>query len=303
MKKNETEKWLSIKLFIDRFQQISQYVIVSIVAAPDLKARIEMIEFFIFVAEHLLKLNNLYSFMSVLSALDSVSVQKLKISWDLVNKSMKRKYKEFLSPLSSGSKNYKLLREYAKDHQPPGIPFLGILLKDLTVTNDQHRNKLPEELDKHINFKKYVLFYRIINENINKYLHSEQTYSTKMHHSKQFESQDINALFQQLNVEDLDDVKNEQHLGMNIIPDIVLQEDILKSLNSYILLSKDVVRAMTDDANRGDAAKRDEYIAQYLKKNNKTTKKRLSFTKASKNALKSLFLGSQTPNSLRVVNE
>lgn len=51
MLKKEKEKWGQLKLFIDRFQQTYQYVIVSIIAAPNLTARVEMIDFFIFVAE------------------------------------------------------------------------------------------------------------------------------------------------------------------------------------------------------------------------------------------------------------
>ena len=51
MQKKQTEKWIQLKLLIDRFQQTHQYVLVSIIAAKDLTARVEMIDFFIFVAE------------------------------------------------------------------------------------------------------------------------------------------------------------------------------------------------------------------------------------------------------------
>ena len=200
LRKKQTEKWLPVKLFIDRFSQTHQYVIVSIVAAPDLKARIEMIEFFIFVAETLLKLNNLYSFMAVTTAVDSVSVSKLKIAWEFVNKSNKKKFTEQLKPLCSVSNNYKKLRDHCKSMKPPGIPFLGLLLKDLTFTNDGNQNKLSKQFDRQINFQKYVLFYRILRFNITNF-HSS-TYSQNLHHSKQWETQDINSIIQQLSVYD-----------------------------------------------------------------------------------------------------
>ena len=403
LKKKQAKKWLAVKLFIDRFQQTHQYVIVSIVAAPDLKARIEMIEFFMFVAETLLKLNNLYSFMAVCTALDSVNVQKLKIAWELVNTSLKQRFVESLSPLCSARNNYRSLRDHCKSMKPPGIPFLGVLLKDLTFTNDGNKNKLSKKLDRHINFEKYRLFYRILSQNIT-YFHSA-TYSQNLQHSKQFETQDINSLVQSLNVYLSEDEKEEvftdedmsprglnvdsdsanmttptngpisykvridnvdgnkktnnnteckevensksksasldndimnnmsnSFMRINIIPDEDFQGEILKDLNSYILLNKNVIRALTMDANRLDVLKKDEYILEYLRpstnatNSNKRTSQSLSKTgskshvktgsdsikkvsfKGGKNALKKLFLGSQNSNtqknqSLSIVKE
>ena len=344
LRKKQTDKWLAVKLFIDRFQQTHQYVKVSIVAAPDLKARIEMIEFFIFVAETLLKLNNLYSFMAVTTAVDSVSVSKLKIAWDFVNKSTMKKFTEQLRPLCSVANNYKKLRDHCKSMKPPGIPFLGLLLKDLTFTNDGNQNKLSKKLDRHINFQKYVLFYRILSANITNF-HSA-TYSQNLQHSKQWATQDINSIIQQLNIyEDPEETKydddglvftedddinlsprvgamdsgnvttpevgpmsyniridsidavdsdgntdkyeskqeesksksyetmdqniygghNHMHMRMNIIADEEFQSEILKDLNSYILLNKSVIRAMTMEANRLDLLKKDEYMSDYLR--------------------------------------
>ena len=161
MLKKEKEKWVQLKLFIDRFQQTHQYVIVSIIAAPNLTARVEMIDFFIFVAESLLKLNNLYSFMAVCTALDSINVQKLKIAWGFCSKSNLRKFNSFLAPLCSASSNYKKLRDYCSKIKPPGIPFLGIILKDITFANDGNRDRLSKTHDSQINFKKYQQLYRI----------------------------------------------------------------------------------------------------------------------------------------------
>ena len=98
--------WVFFSVFIDRFQQQHRFVTVSVLTAPDLKARIEMIEFFVFVAEKCLKLNNLYSFMAICTALDSPLVQKLSISWEFVNRSVKRKFTEFLAPMCSSERYF-----------------------------------------------------------------------------------------------------------------------------------------------------------------------------------------------------
>ena len=186
MRKQYTDKYETLTLFIDRFQQTHQYVIVAIVTAPSLSARVEMIDFFVFVAEALLKLNNMYSFMAVCTALTSLSIERLRIAWEFVNKSNKRKLESFL-PLCNATSNYKVLRTYMNDNiiinnnnnnthhhhqqqqQLPAIPFLGLILRDLTFVHDGTMSKLPpvEEGDlQQINFLKYMRLYSTVYDSI-----------------------------------------------------------------------------------------------------------------------------------------
>ena len=237
--KTQTDKWIKIKDFIDRFHQIHQYVIVQIAAAPSLKTRIEMIEFFIFCSEHCLKLNNLYSFMAIISALDNVQIKKMNVAWNGINKSAKRKFESFLAPLCSANNNYKALRVYSKKMSGPAIPFLGILLRDLTFLNDANK----DQVEKIINFEKYVLFYRVLWENIERF--QLGTYSKRMW--------GVRGHSLMHGLAENDDDGQSKELVLSIVPDLALQKKIAKDLSSYILLKKDLIRHMIADANRIDA--------------------------------------------------
>eukprot|EP01084_Bolivina_argentea_P285162 488941_1 len=273
LSKNDIDKHKSIKLFIDRFQQINQYVIVSIIGASDLKTRIQMMEFFIYVAETLLKLNNLHSFTAVCSALDSYTIQKLTVVMEFLNKSTKRKLKEFLSPLCSMKKNYCKLREYCAMMKPPGIPFLGLILKDLTFANDGNKDILKKELDCHINFRKYFILNKICKDNIEHF--SGTKYDTDE------KNNDMNYT---------DESKGQNVVYMDLIADENLQNEILKDLNSYILLNKNVVRAMAKDANRVDLLHKEKYIKEQEVENKKRSGSKQD-TK-SKNIFQKLFSSS-----------
>ena len=51
---------------------------------------------------------------------------------------------------------------------------------------------------------------------------------------------------------------------IKIIPDLELQQEMLKDLNTFILLNKSVIKALGVEANRIDAKKKEEYIEQYV---------------------------------------
>ncbi|ETO23766.1 rasGEF domain-containing protein [Reticulomyxa filosa] len=152
------KKYESLKLLIDRFQKLHQYVVITIIGANSLQTRVQLIEFFIYIAEYLLKLNNFYSFMSICSGIDSIQVRKLTTSWGFVNTSCQRKFDQFLQPICSTNKNYHALRKYIANCSPPAIPFLGIVLTDLTFINDGTADR-DDKVDNHINFSKYLKFY------------------------------------------------------------------------------------------------------------------------------------------------
>eukprot|EP01084_Bolivina_argentea_P151776 264880_1 len=292
LNKKQNKKWERLKAFIDRFKQTHQYVIVSIIAAPSLQSRVEMINFFIYVAESLLKLNNLYSFMAVCTALDSVQIQKLETSWEFIGKSSKRKFYQFLSPLCCGKNNYKKLRAHCAKLKPPGIPFLGIVLQDITFANDGNRNKWSKKEDSHINFYKYETLHSICKTVI--YLQNgsyskvdEQFKDLFDENDPQFLEKRASRNIDSINIDYLsDDVDGNKSREpstsfrepsksaskslaiynasgdreFDLGHDYALQQSIIKDFHSYILLNKSIIRAMSVEANRIDAYEREKYV-------------------------------------------
>jgi len=142
-----------------------------------------------------------------------VQIGKLKFAWNGINKSTKRKFKSFLVPLSLANNNYKKLRVHAQSTQGFAIPFLGVLLQDLTFLNDA----TSDRIDGLINFEKYLQFERLLSEKM-----------------------------------------NACRSNMKIVPDIALQQKILKDLDSWIWLKKPLIQAMIRDANKSDAVEQEE---------------------------------------------
>ncbi len=86
---------------------------------------------------------------------------------------------------------------------------------------------------------------------------------------------------------------------VNIIPDLELQQEMLKDLNSFILLNKNVIKALSVEANRIDAKKKEEYVQQYVMP---TLSKGKSATLARSNSQRSSFLFTRT-NSVTAVQQ
>jgi Rap guanine nucleotide exchange factor 1 len=88
--------------------------------------------------------------LHLVSLFDSlILVFRLKKAWKLVPKKDLNLQEELLQYVSSKG-NFKLLRDAIIDIQPPCIPYIGLLLRDLTYADDAH----PDQLNDKINFKK-----------------------------------------------------------------------------------------------------------------------------------------------------
>jgi hypothetical protein len=69
------------------------------------------------------------------SGLTSSPVQRLKKTWEALPQKSKQQYEE-LEKACSPSKNMKAYRDLLAEKKPPILPFLPILMKDLTFMQD-----------------------------------------------------------------------------------------------------------------------------------------------------------------------
>ena len=119
----------------EHFNKVAQWVCTEILAAynDSTKAHLRVFKQFVALAKKLYLLHNFNGAMQVLSGLGNVAVQRLKPIKDVVEgdgiPSLKR-----LESIFSSSDNYKNYRELAKPQ--PFIPFLAIVLRDLTFIDD-----------------------------------------------------------------------------------------------------------------------------------------------------------------------
>ncbi|CAG2195028.1 GRF2 [Mytilus edulis] len=94
---------------------------------------------------HLRKLNNFNSYLAILSAVDSAPIRRLE--WQRPNLEVLKEFCQLID--SSGS--FRAYRHALAETEPPCIPYIGLILQDLTFINIGNQDFLQ---DGNINFAK-----------------------------------------------------------------------------------------------------------------------------------------------------
>ncbi|XP_025267227.1 guanine nucleotide-releasing factor 2 isoform X3 [Camponotus floridanus] len=124
---------------------------------------------FIKIMKHLRKINNFNSYLALLSALDSAPIRRLE--WQ---KHITEGLKEYCALIDSSS-SFRAYRQALAETQPPCIPYIGLVLQDLTFVHIGNNDLLP---DGTINFSKRWQQFNIV-ENMKRF--KKGTYSFKKH--------------------------------------------------------------------------------------------------------------------------
>ncbi|XP_011500436.1 PREDICTED: guanine nucleotide-releasing factor 2 [Ceratosolen solmsi marchali] len=122
---------------------------------------------FIKIMKHLRKINNFNSYLALLSALDSAPIRRLE--WQ---KHITEGLKEYCALIDSSS-SFRAYRQALAETQPPCIPYIGLVLQDLTFVHIGNSDLLP---DNSINFSKRWQQFNIV-ENMKRF--KKGTYSFK----------------------------------------------------------------------------------------------------------------------------
>uniref|UniRef100_A0A3B4ZDG3 Rap guanine nucleotide exchange factor 1-like n=1 Tax=Stegastes partitus TaxID=144197 RepID=A0A3B4ZDG3_9TELE len=97
-----------------------------------------------FLLQHLRKLNNFNSYLAILSALDSAPIRRLE--WQ---KQTSEGLEEYCTLIDSSS-SFRAYRAALAEVEPPCIPYLGLILQDLTFVHLGN----PDLIDGKVNFSK-----------------------------------------------------------------------------------------------------------------------------------------------------
>lgn len=142
-----------ISNFIKASNQLTNFVAYMIVRKEDQKKRVQVIRYFVNVAEKCHQYNNYSSMTAIISALYSSPIHRLKKTWCFVSKETLLKL-ENMNKLMNSSRNFNEYRDMLKFvTAEPCLPFFGVYLSDLTFI--YHGN--PDHLLKRarmINFAK-----------------------------------------------------------------------------------------------------------------------------------------------------
>lgn len=139
------EKSPNLNKFTEHFNKMSYWARSKILMQPDAKDREKHVIKFIKIMKHLRKMNNYNSYLALLSALDSAPIRRLE--W---HKTITEGLKEYCALIDSSS-SFRIYRQALAETNPPCIPYIGLVLQDLTFVHVGNPDYLKDGV---INFSK-----------------------------------------------------------------------------------------------------------------------------------------------------
>ncbi|XP_036435287.1 rap guanine nucleotide exchange factor 1 isoform X1 [Colossoma macropomum] len=143
-KEQNEEKSPNLTQFTEHFNNMSYWVRSIIIQQEKAQDREKLLLKFIKIMKHLRKLNNFNSYLAILSALDSAPIRRLE--WQ---KQTSEGLEEYCTLIDSSS-SFRAYRAALADVEPPCIPYLGLILQDLTFVHLGN----PDFVNRKINFSK-----------------------------------------------------------------------------------------------------------------------------------------------------
>nr|XP_046206048.1 rap guanine nucleotide exchange factor 1-like isoform X5 [Oncorhynchus gorbuscha] len=143
-KEQNEEKSPNLTQFTEHFNNMSYWVRSIIILQEKAQDREKLLLKFIKIMKHLRKLNNFNSYLAILSALDSAPIRRLE--WQ---KTTSEGLEEYCTLIDSSS-SFRAYRAALADVEPPCIPYLGLILQDLTFVHLGN----PDLINGKVNFSK-----------------------------------------------------------------------------------------------------------------------------------------------------
>lgn len=139
----------NLDLFLRRFNQVQLWVVTEVCLCGQLSKRVQLLKKFIKIAAHCREFKNLNSFFAIIMGMSNPAVSRLSQTWEKLPTKFKKFYAEFESMMDP-SRNHRSYRLTVTKLEPPIIPFMPLLLKDMTFTHEGNRTYI----DNMVNFEK-----------------------------------------------------------------------------------------------------------------------------------------------------
>uniref|UniRef100_A0A8C1SV29 Rap guanine nucleotide exchange factor 4 n=1 Tax=Cyprinus carpio TaxID=7962 RepID=A0A8C1SV29_CYPCA len=142
----------NLELFLKRFNQVQLWVVTEVCLCGTLSKRVQLLKKFIKIAAHCREFKNLNSFFAIIMGMCNPAVSRLSQTWEKLPSKFKKFYSEFESLLDP-SRNHRAYRLTVAKMEPPIIPFMPLLIKDMTFTHEGNKTFV----DGLVNFEKMRL--------------------------------------------------------------------------------------------------------------------------------------------------
>ncbi|XP_055712987.1 guanine nucleotide-releasing factor 2 isoform X3 [Phlebotomus papatasi] len=165
------ERSPNLTRFTEHFNKMSYWARSQILKQEDAKERERYVIKFIKIMKHLRKIKNFNSYLALLSALDSALIRRLE--WQKTITDSLKDYCALIDPSSS----FRAYRLALAETTPPCIPYIGLVLQDLTFVHIGNQDYLTEGI---INFSKRWQQYNIV-VNMKRFKKSSYPFKKKEH--------------------------------------------------------------------------------------------------------------------------
>ncbi|XP_066151084.1 rap guanine nucleotide exchange factor 4 isoform X1 [Euwallacea fornicatus] len=139
----------NLDVFLRRFNEIQFWVATEICMMSSLSKRVAVLRKFIKLAAYCREYQNLNAFCAIVMGLSNVAVSRLSNTWDKLPSKFRKLFTDFESMIDP-SRNHRAYRVSVGKLQPPVVPFMPLLLKDMTFTHEGNKTSL----DGLVNFEK-----------------------------------------------------------------------------------------------------------------------------------------------------
>ncbi|CAB1317202.1 unnamed protein product [Coregonus sp. 'balchen'] len=139
----------NLDLFLRRFNQVQLWVVTEVCLCGQLSKRVQLLKKFIKIAAHCREFKNLNSFFAIIMGMSNPAVNRLTQTWEKLPSKFKKFYAEFESMMDP-SRNHRAYRLTVTKIEPPIIPFMPLLLKDMTFSHEGNKTFI----DNMVNFEK-----------------------------------------------------------------------------------------------------------------------------------------------------
>ncbi|NXR23143.1 RPGF5 factor, partial [Cinclus mexicanus] len=148
-RQGSAENTENLSLLLQRCNEVQLWVATEILLCSQLCKRVQLVKKFIKIAAHCKAQRNLNSFFAIVMGLNTASVSRLSQTWEKIPGKFKKLFTE-LENLTDPSLNHKAYRDAFKKMKSPKIPFMPLLLKDVTFIHEGNKTFL----DNLVNFEK-----------------------------------------------------------------------------------------------------------------------------------------------------
>ncbi|VDM39722.1 unnamed protein product [Toxocara canis] len=173
----------NLDLLMRRFNEVQFWTTTEVLLAHGPSKRVTMLKKFIKIASHAKENRDLMSLFAIILGLSNVAVSRITHIWDKLPSKMRRQYAEF-EALLDPSRNHRAYRMLVAKMSSPTVPFVPLLLKDLTFTHEGNKTYFAGL----VNFEKMHMIANVLRS----FKQCKSKYPvTSFDHKKVFESKNL----------------------------------------------------------------------------------------------------------------